>query len=141
MKDIFVFGSNLAGIHGAGAARTAFKEFGAMYGVGFGLEGNTFAIPTKDREIETLPIKNVARYISLFLHYSWFSPHTFYVTRIGCGLAGFEDKDIAPFFRGAKKNCIFDIAWESYLDGNGLDFFEGDVREYIKPLDKERGLV
>lgn len=96
--EIFVFGSNEAGIHGAGAAFTAL-DFGAEIGVGFGLKGQTFAIPTKDKKLEVLPLENIAEYVDLF--YSQIKTMTdkhFLVTAIGTGLAGYSARDIAPLF-------------------------------------------
>ena len=100
--EIFVFGSNEAGIHGAGAARTALELFGAKHGEGIGFTGQCYAIPTKDRQIETLSLDIIEKYIDLFLHYV---PHyptkTFLVTQIGCGLAGYTPEQIAPLFAKA----------------------------------------
>jgi len=99
---IFVFGSNESGIHGAGAARLAFDVYGASLGQGFGFSAQTFAIPTKDWKIETLPLPVVEFYIKRFIAYIEKPrvPNTwkYYVTRIGCGLAGFTPEQIAPLF-------------------------------------------
>lgn len=98
-NEIFVFGSNEAGIHGAGAARQALDQFGARWGVGFGPQGKTFAIPTKDWSIRTLPIQYIKPYVNSFLSYALTQPNlVFLVTEIGCGLAGYKPKDIAPLF-------------------------------------------
>jgi hypothetical protein len=100
--EIFVFGSNLAGIHGAGAAKTALK-WGALHGVHEGLCGRTYAIPTKDINIETLPIENIKSFVLKFEDTAWELPDlTFLVTEIGCGLAGYTPEDIAPLF----KDCM-----------------------------------
>jgi hypothetical protein len=99
--QVFVFGSNEAGIHGAGAAKLAHKKFGAVYGVGFGLRGQTFAIPTKDLKIRTLPLDKVESYIHSFLLEAMDHPDTeFLVTKIGCGLAGYLEEEIANLFKG-----------------------------------------
>ena len=93
--EIFVFGSNLAGMHGGGAARVAHRKFGAEWGVGIGLTGQTYAIPTMQGGVET-----IAPYVDEFIEFA--SNHKelkFYVTRIGCGIAGFRDEEIAPLFR------------------------------------------
>jgi len=101
-NEIFVFGSNESGIHGAGAALQAMKDFGAVYGVGFGPQGKTFAIPTKDWEIDTLPLDYIEPYVDGFLTYSATKPDlVFLVTEIGCGLAGYIPEDIAPMFKFA----------------------------------------
>jgi len=115
-KDwIFVFGSNLAGFHGAGAALAAYKYYGAELGVGWGLTGQSFAIPTKDEHIETLPLEAVKGYIDGFVAYTKAHPDkNFFVTRVGCGLAGFTDDQIAPLFREAI-NCSFANEWMEYI--------------------------
>lgn len=109
---IFVFGSNLAGVHGAGAARQAYISFGAWEGEGIGPVGSTYAIPTKDEQIRTLPISRIRPHVKVFLDYARVHPKlTFYVTRVGCGLAGYTDEQIAPLFEGAPDNCILPEGW------------------------------
>jgi hypothetical protein len=101
-NEIFVFGSNESGIHGAGAALQAMKDFGAVYGVGFGPQGKTFAIPTKDWKVDTLPLEFIKPYVESFLFYTITKPNLmFLVTEIGCGLAGYTPEDIAPMFKFA----------------------------------------
>ena len=113
---IFVFGSNEAGIHGAGAAKVARIEYGAVMDVGVGRTGNCYAIPTKDHKIKTISLSEIRRYVNDFLAYATENPHlTFIVTQIGCGLAGYHAREIAPMFRGAPDNCQFDTAWSDYL--------------------------
>ena len=113
---IFVFGSNLAGRHGAGAALYAQDIYEAQYGVGQGRTGQAYAIPTKDENIHTLPLDRITGYVSDFLKYATEHPEeVFFVTRIGCGLAGYKNEQIAPMFRGAPENCIFDILWKEFL--------------------------
>jgi len=113
---IFVFGSNLAGIHGAGAAATALEDHGAVYGMGKGLQGRSYAIPTKGHQVQTLSLSIIERYVLTFLVFATTYPElTFKVTRIGCGLAGYKDAEIAPMFRGAPRNCQFDYKWSPYL--------------------------
>lgn len=110
---IFVFGSNLAGIHGAGAARSALAMFGAVWGVGVGLQGRSYAIPTKDERIQTLPLNRIRPYVDQFLEFARAHPEmNFQVTRIGCGLAGYTDSDIAPMFKEAPDNCELLGGWE-----------------------------
>lgn len=112
---VFVFGSNLAGFHGAGAAWAARNFYGAVLGVGEGPTGQAYAIPTKDHNIETLPIEEVYKAVSRFVAYTHANPHlNFFVTRVGCGLAGFLDEQIAPMFQGAI-NCSFAEEWQEYL--------------------------
>lgn len=105
--DIFVFGSNEKGIHGAGAALHARRYFGAKPGIGFGLEGRSFAIPTKSTPYATLPLATIADYVRLFLNYATQHPEMrFLLTKIGCGLAGYTEAQIAPLFAGAPDNVV-----------------------------------
>ena len=109
---IFVFGSNLAGIHGAGAALYARKHHGAILGQGIGLQGDSYAIPTKDKKIKTLPLEQIKPYVDEFILFAKSHPElTFQVTRIGCGLAGYTDKDISPMFKDAPANCNLPDGW------------------------------
>lgn len=101
-NEVFVFGSNEVGIHGAGAAKLALNKFGAIYGKPFGLQGQSFAIPTKDKNISTLPLYKINRYVKLFEQFVRANQNlTFLVTEIGCGLAGYEPEDIAPLFKSS----------------------------------------
>lgn len=107
MREIFVFGSNLAGRHGKGAALYARQHHGAQYGIGLGLTGNSFALPTKDRDLRTLPLADIERYAERFLRFATEHPElTFRLTPIGCGLAGYKPEQIAPMFKGAPANVI-----------------------------------
>jgi len=97
--EVFVFGSNLAGHHGGGAARVALDSFGAIYGQGVGLQGQSYAIPTMQGGVDT-----IVPYVDEFIDFA--KEHTqyfFYVTRIGCGIAGFKDQEVAPLFLKALK--------------------------------------
>ena len=99
-NEIFVFGSNEAGIHGAGAAKLAFDKFGAKWGQGYGLQGQSFAIPSKDKTIQTMSVNKIKPYVDDFLIFALNNPHlTFLVTEIGCGLAGYAPYQIAPLFK------------------------------------------
>lgn len=96
-NEIFVFGSNLAGFHGGGAARLAYERFGAVWGKGVGLHGQTYAIPTMQGGVET-----IKPYVDEFIGFAReHKEMVFLVTRIGCGIAGFRDEEIAPLFREA----------------------------------------
>ena len=96
-NEIFVFGSNLQGHHYGGAARIAEEKFGAIFGQGVGLQGQSYAIPTMQGGVET-----IRPYVDEFIEFAKQHPElTFLVTRIGCGIAGFQDSEIAPLFRGA----------------------------------------
>lgn len=109
---VLVFGSNKAGIHGAGAALAAKEKWGAVPGVGEGRRGNSYALPTKDERIRTMPIEEVADAVKRFLEYAEGHPDdTFLVSRVGCGLAGFTDAQIAPMFRSAPSNCWLPMGW------------------------------
>lgn len=114
-EEIFVFGSNEAGIHGSGAAKLARDKFHAVLGEGDGFTGWCYGIPTKDRNIETLPLTKIQFYVNNFINTAMDSSYTFLVTQIGCGLAGYTPANIAPLFKDAPSNCIFDIAWKDYL--------------------------
>ena len=95
-NEIFVFGSNLAGAHGGGAARLAYNRFGAVWGLGTGIQGRSYAIPTMQGGVETI------KYVDAFIQFAKQNTMlTFLVTRIGCGIAGFRDEEIAPLFTDA----------------------------------------
>ena len=97
-NEIFVFGSNLEGMHGGGAARLAYNKFGAIWGQGVGLQGQSYGIPTMHGGVE-----DIKPYVDEFIEFAKSHPElTFLVTRIGCGIAGFRDEEIAPLF----KECI-----------------------------------
>jgi hypothetical protein len=97
--EVFVFGSNLAGMHGAGAAYVAFQKFGAVMGCGVGLRGQSYAIPTMQGGVET-----IKPYVDEFIEFAKGHPEFFfYVTRLGCGIAGFRDREIAPLFSAARE--------------------------------------
>ena len=114
IMSIFLFGSNLAGIHGAGAARFAVEKHGARYGQGIGYQGNSYAIPTKDKYIKTLPLSEIDHYVDQFINFAIEHPNlTFEVTRIGCGLAGYIDSQIAPMFKNAPMNCQLPEGWRT----------------------------
>ncbi len=95
--EVFVFGSNLGGFHGGGAARVAFRKFGAEWGKGVGLYGQSYAIPTMQGGVDT-----IRPYVDEFIDYARNVPDKFFfVTRVGCGIAGFADAEIAPLFERA----------------------------------------
>lgn len=102
---IFVFGSNLAGRHGKGAALFARKNHGAIYGVGIGRQGNSYAIPTKDARLRTLALSDIREHVRDFIAYAWQHPELeFQLTAIGCGLAGYKPEEIAPMFAEIPSN-------------------------------------
>lgn len=113
---VFVFGSNLAGRHGKGAALYAKQHHGAVYGRPVGRQGNAYAIPTKDRNFRTLPLSVIKTYVNTFVQYAVNHPdEEFEVTRIGCGLAGYTDDEIGPMFADAPDNCHLPEGWRNYL--------------------------
>jgi hypothetical protein len=101
-KEIFVFGSNQAGRHGAGAAKTALG-WGAKWGQAEGIQGRTYAIPTKDSSVlKTLSIDEIKPYVDRFIDFAKTRPDlSFLVTEVGCGLAGLKPKEVAPLFKAA----------------------------------------
>ena len=108
-NEIFVFGSNLKGMHGGGAAYIAYRKFGAIMGQGVGLQGQSYAIPTMQGGVET-----IRPYVDEFIAFAKEHPDlTFLVTRIGCGIAGFTDDDISPLFEKAHdvENIVLPEGW------------------------------
>ena len=123
-NEIFVFGSNLAGAHGGGAARFAYERFGAVWGEGVGLHGQTYAIPTMQGGVET-----IKPYVDDFISFA--KEHaelTFFVTRIGCGIAGFRDEEIAPLFADAidVENVILPKEFVDGIASGASDAFNPD---------------
>ena len=107
--EIFVFGSNLQGMHGGGAARIAYQKFGAIMGQGVGLQGQSYGIPTMQGGVET-----IRPYVDEFIAFAKEHPElTFLVTRIGCGIAGFTDDEISPLFAQAHdvQNIVLPEGW------------------------------
>lgn len=125
MADIFVFGSNLQGRHGKGAAKEAVKFWGAVYGISEGRQGNSYAIPTKSSPYQTLPLHRIAAAVDRFIDYAeehfW---EAFILTEIGCGLAGYTPEEIAPLFECAPSNVQLPQSFIKVLDG---DTKEGSV--------------
>jgi hypothetical protein len=106
-NEIFVFGSNLRGIHGGGAAAQAHRDFDAAWGCGIGLSGRCYAIPTKGYRLEVLPLPTINNYVQGFLLFAKSKPDwKFMLTPIGTGLAGYNFSDIAPMFKDAPANVI-----------------------------------
>ncbi|HHT33503.1 MAG: hypothetical protein WC191_07655 [Proteiniphilum sp.] len=98
-NEIFVFGSNLEGSHGGGAAKTAHNRFGAIWGQGVGLQGQSYGIPTMHGGPD-----EIQPYVEEFISFARSNPDlTFLVTRVGCGIAGFHDSEIAPLFAAAEE--------------------------------------
>lgn len=113
---IFVFGSNLSGRHGKGAAKTALVRYGAVYGQAEGLAGDSYALPTCGYRFEPLPLTMIEGYVRRFANLVQIrSDLQFQVTRVGCGLGRYTDQDIAPMFIGAPGSCHFDEKWKPWL--------------------------
>lgn len=112
-KHTFVFGSNEAGIHAGGAAREAANHWGAVWKVGFGYTGQSFAIPTMDWQMEPLPLETIRHYVERFIAYARLYPKVkFLVTPIGTGICGYSRADIAPMFADAPDNCVLPEDWK-----------------------------
>lgn len=115
-RAVFVFGSNTQGIHGAGAAKEAVKHWGARWGIGQGLEGRSYAIPTKDAQLCPLSLTQIAKNVTRFRSDALLHPEILFIlTRVGCGLAGYADRQIAPLFRGVPRNVKVPIGWDRMI--------------------------
>jgi hypothetical protein len=116
LSGIFVFGSNLAGRHGKGAALDAVRSFGAIYGQGVGLQGKSYAIPTKDERLRTLPLSDIRHHVDEFIVFAREHPEMrFALTAIGCGLAGYSPRQIAPMFADAPDNVLLPSEFRGVL--------------------------
>lgn len=116
IEPVFVFGSNLAGRHGKGAALWARQHRGAICGRGVGPQGAAYAIPTKDRQLRVLPLEVIRGHVADFLEYAGRRADLrFEVTPIGCGLAGYRPDQIAPMFAGSPANVILPNAFRAVL--------------------------
>lgn len=125
MRTIFVFGSNLAGRHSRGSALEAFKYWGAIYGQGAGLQGESYAIPTKDHALNMLSLDKIQKHVNTFIKFAGImslkEPNTlFKVVEIGCGLAGYSPEDIGPLFAKAEyfKNVELPLSFLRAIDAN-----------------------
>lgn len=115
MSTIFVFGSNRQGRHGKGAALNALRNWGAIYGQAEGLQGNSYAIITKELRNGRKPVylPEVEAGVKKFLAFARSNPdESFHLTPIGCGLAGFTPQQIAPLFKGAPPNVSLPIEFQ-----------------------------
>ena len=107
--EIFVFGSNLRGMHAGGAARAAYHKFGAVMGQGVGLQGQSYGIPTMHGGVDA-----IKPYVDEFIEFAKTRPDlTFLVTRVGCGIAGFTNEEISPLFAKAHEvpNIVLPAGW------------------------------
>ena len=127
-NEIFVFGSNLAGAHGGGAARLAYNRFGAIWGQGVGLQGQSYAIPTMQDGVET-----IKPYVDEFIRFAkQHLEQKFLVTKIGCGIAGFKVDEIAPLFYHAidSENIVLPKEFDDIIQdihNRFIDSFDHDA--------------
>ena len=143
-KEIFCFGSNLSGIHGAGAARHAMLHHGATMFQGIGLQGSSYALPTKGVNISFMPLEEIGRHVDEFIEFAKSRPDlTFRVTRVGCGLAGFKDEQIAPLFRGALElpNVRLPQGWRHYITTGEVVPFHDDPEDEPASISYEQALT
>lgn len=117
--QVFVFGSNLSGHHSGGAAAAATTHYGAVWGAASGRTGQSYAIPTVNEDLsDRLHLVDIKASVTEFLIYAGEHPdETFFVTRIGCGIAGHQDQDIAPMFLDAPSNCCLPDRWMTIIEG------------------------
>lgn len=116
MRKVFVFGSNLAGLHGAGSALHACRYWGAKQGQGKGYQGDSYAIPTKGRRMEILSLAEIAISVQLFLDFAKNrSDIEFHIVAIGCGLAGYKPEQIATMFTMRTSNCVLPTEFQRIL--------------------------
>lgn len=147
---IFVFGSNMAGTHQGGAAKTALLHFGATKGVGRGWAGQSFAIPTMNEHLQQMPLSQIQHYIDDFKIYT--RNHLkmkYFITSVGCGVAGYKVEEIAPMFKGISRNVIFPVSFRPFVEKtlpkltqkflqsilSNEVIFHADVEEKIQTLD------
>jgi hypothetical protein len=138
---IFVFGSNRQGRHGAGAAYTAKQKYGAIYGQSEGLQGNSYAIITKELREDYPPVcySEIEAGVNRFIQFAEAHPELcFEVTRIGCGLAGFKDQHIAYLFRHATSNCKLHRVWNEILEVGGGCRLKEEVPKTFQPLSEQQ---
>jgi hypothetical protein len=116
-SNIFVFGSNLAGRHGKGSALKAKTEYGAVNGIGFGPQGNAYAIPTKGYNLEILALNIIQAYVWEFMAYAIHrNEKAFDLVAIGCGLAGYRPEQIGPMFEGCPINVNVPDEFKPYIN-------------------------
>ena len=114
---VCVFGSNMAGTHAGGAAKIALLHFGAMKGAGRGWAGQSYAIPTMNEHLQQMPLSQIQHYIDDFKIYTKNHPKmTYFLTSIGCGIAGYKVEEIAPMFKGISHNVIFPASFRPFVE-------------------------
>lgn len=131
MTDIFVFGSNRAGVHGAGAAAHARQYYGAVMGNGEGLQGESYALPTKFDPYHTLSLDDIEAHAARFFDHAAANPqNTYRLTPVGCGLAGFSHEQVAPLFFDAPENVVLPGLWQHRKDGETVRLIIAGGRDY-----------
>ena len=109
---IFVFGSNQLGIHGAGSAKFAKEYYGARMGTGKGIQGHSYAIPTKESPTQDMHFDKIRKHVNEFKQYAYDHPELlFQVTKVGCGLAHQPEEKMASLFYDAPGNCMLPGVW------------------------------
>lgn len=147
--EVWVFGSNMAGRHGAGAALVAREHFGAKNGLGMGYQGpspgsepprHCYGIPTKDSRLVTLPLDVIAACVANFIDFAHRKSHLrFFITRVGCGLAGYQNDQVAPLFAQAPwDRCSFPEAWKPYLEPLMMAHHNDGCADRINPSSSTR---
>lgn len=116
-NTVFVFGSDMIGQHADGAAKTAVAHFGALNGVGRGWSGQSYAIPTMNEHFQQMPLSQIQHYIDDFKIYTKNHPKIqYFITSLGCGIAGYKIEEIAPMFRGISHNVIFPQSFRAFVE-------------------------
>ena len=111
-NEVFVFGSNKAGQHDGGAAKVAYDKFGAIYGIGHGLVGQSYAFPTLGKNLEKLDELDLKHAVTIFKYTVMRLPAvTFYLTKVGCGIAGYPEEDMKKLFINTPPNVIKPEGW------------------------------
>lgn len=114
---VFVFGSNLAGTHAGGAAKMALIHFGAVKGAGRGWAGQSYAIPTMNEHLQQMPLSQIQHYIEDFKIYTKnHLKNKYFITSVGCGVAGYKVEEIAPMFKGISRNVIFPVSFRPFVE-------------------------
>ena len=114
---VFVFGSNMAGTHQGGAAKIALQHFGATKGVGRGWAGQSYAIPTMNEHLQQMPLSQIEHYVDDFKIYTKHHPKIkYFLTSVGCGVAGYTVEEIAPMFKGISNNVIFPASFRPFVE-------------------------
>lgn len=141
-KEIFVFGSNLAGMHSGGSALHAWDNHGAMWGNGVGLQGQSYAIPTLDENLEPLELADIYIFVrGLLLFAEVQETTTFNVVAIGCGIAGFTPIDIAPMFEGHTENIKLPKEFQKVLEDLETGALRLEDSEWLAPYSNDEELM